>query len=265
MLKISVVQGDIQTQACDLLLLKHANGYHGVDELIAGLVGFTGYLAESEHRMLKGRNLEALNVLFVGVGPLADFRYGKIRKFAADALVLANDLVPSARVVCSPVHGPGYGLDERECFLSLIAGVMDAAEERTLPPDLQRFDIVELNPRRFDRLRSILEETTGKGILEYRRSRARPSVTRSQHDALESFGADSESKPKLFVAMPFADDYSDVFDVGIRDSALKADILVERISEESYVGGHFLTNQGSNWSKQRPPCRLGRVKCQCIS
>jgi nucleoside 2-deoxyribosyltransferase len=56
------------------------------------------------------------------------------------------------------------------------------------------------------------------------------------HESLSSFGDESERKSKLFVAMPFADKHSDVWDIAIRESCQAAGLLCERLDEEAYTG-----------------------------
>lgn len=224
MVEIKIVVGDIISHPCDLLILKHADQFLGVDGLVADRIDFQGSVDEGDVAFVRGFNIEARKVLFLGVGPLRDFRYEKIRAFGEKALQAAGRGNGKAEVVASPIHGPGYGLDEKEAFLSLVAGFFDALDAGEAPQDLRRIDIVELSAKRAARLEVMLDE--------WRELSADSSARTPQ----ASFGAESERKAKLFVAMPFADDYSDIWDVAIQDAAIRADVPCERIAEQSYVG-----------------------------
>ena len=53
---------------------------------------------------------------------------------------------------------------------------------------------------------------------------------------LSSFGAESEKKTKLFVAMPFSPEHSDVWEIAIQEACQVAGILCERVDEQAYTG-----------------------------
>ena len=242
MVEFSVVVADILKHSCDLLILKHADGFHGVDALVAEQIGFKRALKIGGHAFVRGRRVKAQEVLFLGVGPLSDFRYERIRAFAAQALALALADDDGTEVVGTPLHGPGYGLDEKESFLSMIAGFTDALERGEAPPALSRIDIVEINAHRAERLAKWLEPILPGSVPAEGRGPAAPQGGRAVVPArtikrqLKSFGAASERKPNLFVAMPYASKYDDVWDVAIQDSCAKVGILSERMSEQSFVG-----------------------------
>ena len=235
MFEFTVVAADIMQYPCDLLILKHAEGFYGVDGLVADRIGFRDRLALGDHAFVAGRDIGAREVLFVGVGPLYEFRYERMRGFAAQALELAADR--TIERACSPVHGPGYGLDERESFLSLIGGFTDALQRKGAPLALRRIDIVEINPYRAARLAGLLAPITDSRSSPLTSSQDRtlqPDV--SLHRELRSFGAGSETKPHLFVAMPYASKHSDVWEVAILDMSAKVGVAVEKMDLQSFVG-----------------------------
>jgi len=49
-------------------------------------------------------------------------------------------------------------------------------------------------------------------------------------------GYDSDEKPHVFVAMPFRDELEDVYYLGIQEAVHSANLLCERIDNESFVG-----------------------------
>jgi hypothetical protein len=241
MVELAVVAADIRERPCDLLVLKHADGFYGVDAIVSESLGFRAGVPEGEVAFLAGRNIEARKVLYIGVGPLGQFRYPQIRTFGRRALELAARSSGSTQVLCTPLHGPGYGLDEREAFLSLVGGFLDGIESGVFPEDLERVEIVELSSRKAERLKKILSEVIAS-TLRFEDKRASPqdrqtfSLAAASHQGLSSFGVESERKTKLFVAMPFAPEHSDVWEIAIQESCQTAGILCERVDEQAYTG-----------------------------
>jgi hypothetical protein len=254
MLSISIVEGDILQRKSDLLILKYADAFHGVDDLVAKQLGFNGTVGSGKYALLSGKGLKAKQVLFVGVGPLFRFRYGQIRKFGKQALKLTANLIESPELVTMPIHGPGYGLDESEAFLSLIGGLMDGIAAGQFSETLKAIEIVEYNSARVVRLRHLLgkaleqhpAQVVKRGSINIATKRAErdSGVTRNRRvvdhkmatEELADYGAASEKKIRIFVAMPFKDDYSDEYDIAITEAAQHANIVCERIDKEAYVG-----------------------------
>lgn len=241
MVELSVVAADITTRACDLLVLKHADGFYGVDGMVSKRLGFDGVLALGKSLVFPAQDIAAKNVMFVGVGVLERFRYPQIRSFGRQALELAAEIDEPIMVICSPVHGPGYGLDERESFLSLVGGFLDAIESSKAPSDLKRIEIVEINVSRAKRLRSILAELKPGSQKDpdgdaSASPHSRTVLASRSHEHLSSFGGPSERKPKLFVAMPFAPDLSDVWEIAIQEACQAAGIMCERLDEQAFTG-----------------------------
>ncbi|HEV2569515.1 hypothetical protein [Sphingomonas sp.] len=233
MVDFAVVEGDILERTCDLLLLKHAAQSYGVDRKVAQRTGADLSVEAGNHLLVPGTGIAARQIMVLGVGSLIDFRYGQIRRFAAKELGRAATFDIPLRTLCSPVHGPGYGLDEKESFLSLIAGFMDAIADGHAPHQLKRIEIVERNPVRRDRFAAWLHEFLPQRSMPPQQSESEPQRSPPQ---LRSFGDESEAKAKMFVAMPFADDYSDVYEVAIQDASLKTGIVCERLLEHAYLG-----------------------------
>ncbi len=70
MVDLVVSSADIAFRPCDLLILKHANGFFGVDEIISHRLDFRAQVPKGEFAFLTGRNIEASKLLYIGVGPL---------------------------------------------------------------------------------------------------------------------------------------------------------------------------------------------------
>jgi hypothetical protein len=241
MVELVVVAADITKRPCDVLLLKYADDFYGVDLVVSELLDFSAGVPKGEAAFLSGRNIEAHKVLYIGVGPLYEFRYQQIRAFGRSALEVAARGSGRTRVLCTPLHGPGYGLDEREAFLSLVGGFLDGIESGSFPADLKRIEIVELDPRTAKRLEKILSEfIESPPRSEDKRAPLQKTQTFSfapaSHEGLSSFGFQSERKTKLFIAMPFAPEHSDVWEIAIQESCQTAEIVCERVDQQAYTG-----------------------------
>src|SRR5262252_6782835 len=126
--RIEMIHGDALTTAADVLALKYAQAYHGVDRLVASrLAAVHGDALDiapdrGEFRLVPSRGaVRAKDILFLGVAKLYAFGYREIREFSRDAMSRLAVAAPDIRVLAMTLHGPANGLDEQECFLSLMA------------------------------------------------------------------------------------------------------------------------------------------------
>ncbi|MGD9617407.1 MAG: hypothetical protein AB7H90_20600 [Alphaproteobacteria bacterium] len=74
MVELAVVNDDILKRRCDLLLLKHAEGFHGVDAAVSERLGFMDYIPRGRSVFVAGQNIGARQVLYIGVEELRYFR-----------------------------------------------------------------------------------------------------------------------------------------------------------------------------------------------
>jgi hypothetical protein len=262
MLRISIVRGDVLDHECDLLSLKHADGFHGADETVAGRIGFADDVVAKSFALTPGTKIKARQVLFIGVGPLSDFRYAEIRAFGRRAIKLAGELLEDPQKIAMTIHGPGYGLDEKEAFLSLLGGILDAVHSKERPAGLRQLDIVESDQRRVVRLRRLLAQTfkiesapiVKRGSVSvFPRGDNRSVLTQvlatpfddeegattygeASKLKLANYGQASERKLRLFVAMPFKEEWSDEYDIAIVEATQETNILCERIDHQAFVG-----------------------------
>ena len=242
--KIEIVCGDVLTAKVDLLWLKYADGFRGADASVAAVLGLD-FDEPPPALYLQGRGVSATEVAFAQVGPLYEFRYPEITAFGQDMIARIAEDRPDIRTVATTIHGPGYGLDEREAFMSLVKGYLSAGT-----PTFDRLVIVEENSQRAERLRELLAKVhkasrlvsnTGQLLLEGFEWLAPYLGTSGAAGLLGSreTGTPDEpgrEKPKLFVAMPFAEAYMDEFEIAFSEAARDNGFLCERLDLESYVG-----------------------------
>jgi hypothetical protein len=249
---IHVQEGDALETPADVLVLKYAQKLYGLDEYVVSLMEASGKKvhdqlpAEGETMMMdKTGTMVPDHLLFVGVPPLRQFRYKEIREFCRDALCALGEKAPDTKRALLTLHGVGYGLDEDEVFEAQLAGLMDAAQEGTLPPALEDITFVERSSKRARRLQDSLQRILPEEELYSQPKTKKESLTVGTMDRLRTAGYFSDQKKHVFVAMPFAPDFEDTFHYGIRGAARATGFLVERADKEAITGDIL------DWVKER--------------
>jgi hypothetical protein len=233
----------LQYQA-DVLALKYAQALHGVDKAVgAALASRMPDLAVKlpevgDFCLVPGTpELNVQQVLFIGVKPLRQFRYGEIREFARRVLTVLARSVPTAQHIAVTVHGPDQGLDEVESFESEIAGLLDCLSAGTVPAELRQISIVEIQPKRAERLKLLLAELLKTGIVAIGpKRRPQPELAGTQIERILGAGYESENKPLAFVAMPFREDMLDHYEYGIQNAVQTMGFLCERADQAHFTG-----------------------------
>ncbi|MEJ1961544.1 MAG: M17 family peptidase N-terminal domain-containing protein [Gammaproteobacteria bacterium] len=247
---ITVQKGDALSFEADVLVLKYADTVHGLDrevflqlsEARRDIEDFAP--AEGESVLIPARGvISATEILVLGVGSLRSFGYQEIRDFGKRALATLAESRPATTSVALTLHGPGYGLDEREAFESEIAGLLDAIHGGLFPKALQQVTIVELNAKRAARLAMLLGELLFSKPRAAAETFAPPGLELPAR--LKSVGYDSQAKPHIFVAMPFAEEMDDVFHYGINSAVNAAGFLCERADLSTFTGDVI------DWVKKR--------------
>lgn len=247
---ISIEIADALEFEVDVLALKYAQAFYGVDALVAERISAEHIDLDSllptvsGFRLLESHgSVAAKAVLFVGVKPLREFGYREIREFGRKVLASLAGAAPGTRHISLTVHGPGYGLDESEAFEAELAGILDALTSGDFPDDLQRITVVERNVGRANRLTSKLGHLLPEGVIEVGKSGKVEELDNEAIETLRTAGADA--KKHVFVAMPFADEMDDVFHYGIQGAVNAAGFLCERADTSTFTGGIM------EWVKQR--------------
>ena len=154
---IEIVCADVRDVPCDLLVLKYADGLYGADFAVADRLSIDIHVPSGH--TIPGPGIKAAFVLFRGVGDLFDFRYAQIRDFSRTVLLDIRSAPITPRIIATTIHGSGYGLDEREAFMSQLDGYM--IHETTGAPQPDKILIVEQDAERSARLQVLLEARRG--------------------------------------------------------------------------------------------------------
>ena len=241
--EIFVECGDALSFKADVLALKYAGKLYGVDRSVVHSLAEIGtdvtdsLPKPSGFYITEGKGVVgAQKVIFVGVDPIRDFGYKEIRAFARKALEALAGESPATTHLALTLHGAGYGLDETESFQSEVAGLLDAINSGDFPVSLKRITFVEANAGRAKRLSALLDQTLSHGNREPEGQATIRLFDPTVSDRLRSVGYDSQSKPHIFVAMPFAEEMDDVFHYGIQGAVNAAGFLCERADLSSFTG-----------------------------
>lgn len=237
--QVQVVQGDALALPADLLVLKYAQGLHGVDLEAAGRLGIEDSLLPKagRHVLVRGDGaLVAGSVLFLGVPRLHKFGYEEIRGFGRRAIAEGAAVVPAAVEIALTLHGPNYGLDELEAFNSELAGVIDAITKNLAGAALRTVIFVERNEGRALRMQGALASAIPGGALRSGMAPNEAGVGADAADRMSTVGYDSATKAHVFVAMPFSPEFEDVYTFGISPAAHASNLLVERMDQTVFTG-----------------------------
>jgi hypothetical protein len=238
-INVRVLHGDALAVPADLLILKYAQAWHGVDRATARRLGVEDRVTADVGQTASVRSngtVAAREVLFLGVPPLWEFDYEQIRAFGRRAVAEAAAVAPNAAELVLTLHGPNYGLDELEAFNSELAGVVDAITGNEVGASLRMITFAEFDAGRARRMRAALSEAIPGGALRPGVQPGQAGVEAAAAERLSTVGYDSAAKAHVFVAMPFSPEFEDVYTFGITPAAHASKLLVERIDQASFTG-----------------------------
>ncbi len=255
--KFTVQQNDITELPSDLLLLKYAKGFHGGDLVVANLLAASGACTEAELSprpdgfaiVETGGAIAPRRVMFVGTPALRDFSYDQMHRFAVRAIeILAQKRLP-VTVLTTTIHGVNYGLDASESLQSLVRGFQQGLAEH---PDCRINEIafVEKRERTARIIKAALDSLrvwTKSVRVEPRRVavdeeespfRSRPGIGEGSVPLEKSVAERSKQavKKHVFVAMPFSEEFQDIYEFGIYEPIRRCGYICERVDEPSFTG-----------------------------
>ncbi|MEM6455587.1 MAG: hypothetical protein AAF772_10865, partial [Acidobacteriota bacterium] len=165
---IRVVEDDVLRWRGDVVALKYADAWHGADRAVSERLKEAGRMApgafpdgDAPLWIASEGALPSAHVVFVPLPPLHRLGYADLRWFTQAALTEIGRRQPGTRTIALTLHGPGFGLDEREALRAEIAGVLDALRDGGAPPGLASVTFVERRRQRAERLARILRESAG--------------------------------------------------------------------------------------------------------
>ena len=211
--RIRLEVADALRRPCEVLVLKWAQGPHGLDREVLARTGTSIDVLGPGH---VATVRAPWPIVWVGTPALDRFDYRDVREFGRRAVEVVASELPEVRELCLTLHGTGVGLDEREAFRAEVAGIREAYAALPAGSALETVTVLEISERRARRLSAVLDE---------------PATGR-----LTTAGLDSAARPHAFVAMPFDEAYDDVFHDGIAGPVERAGLLCERLDRSSFTG-----------------------------
>lgn len=159
--EISIISADIRRFEIDLLILKYARGFNGVDKTILSYFGLgdeTVSLEENEVRLLGASvGVEAKCVCLIGTKSLPHFGFGEVRQFGRRMTEYCHkNLADPTKVVGTTMHGAGCGLSEKLAFSAQVSGMLEYSAEFDSQGMLPKFRIFEKDAARAERLKGYL-------------------------------------------------------------------------------------------------------------
>ena len=249
---VNIKYGDAREESGDVLVLKYAQANHGLDRIVVNMLERAGLPVREnlpgigESFYVKPHTyVTSGGILFVGVPGLESFSYKEIREFARNAVSELGSNHPNTSKIIFTIHGANFGLDEIEAFEAQIAGIVDAILQNEFPQSLKQIVFVEFVKPRVRILTETLNSLFPDGVIPLRRSSESWNIGDKSTEKLRSAGYDSASKKRIFVAMPFAEDFDDIYHYGVLGAVKGAGYLCERADLESFTGDVM------EWVKQR--------------
>ena len=252
--EFDVVNDDIIAVPADLVLLRYAKGFHGADKIVATNVVDAKRCSRAEldlkpndHKIiLTEGTLAADRVMFLGTPSLPDFDYMGMRRFAKLAIdILAPQNFKVGRLTTT-IHGAGYGFDPQESLLDLVLGFQwGLAVHENFASALKEICFVERDARRAGLLAAALGQkkqavltrsATAPRLNEVIGCAGSTSISDREPTFSKSNNVQSGQKRHVFVAMPFSEDFQDVYEYGIYTPVRKCGLICEKTNETAYTG-----------------------------
>jgi hypothetical protein len=243
-IEISVHCADVASIPADVLLLKHAQNFYGADQAVAARLTERGICRESDispasgkHVLLDtGQAIAAKRTLFLGTPRLREFRYLEMTQFARRAIKIIEENRLAVSTLTTTVHGAGYGLDVAEALRALIFGFQQGLVTSPLP-QLKKIIFAERNARRCELLQTLLQ-----GVEIVTAAHAAPPGQPAALPATATLNvsttpaAEPAKKKSVFVAMPFLEEFEDVYQFGIYSTIRRCGYICEKVDDSVFAG-----------------------------
>lgn len=249
-LDFAIVGGDLLAIEADVVALRHnvvRQTHSGPARAVVERLVKVGIPIEQlspplgEHSLTPTQGtIGARQVVFVGLPPLIQMGYTGIREYSAYVLLALERDAPDARHLIMNLNGPGAGFDEVEALAAQFGGYVDAIRAGHLPPALDRITLVERNPDRAMHVREALQaqlagvdyaERLEDGLYRLSVVQMRQDRQNAAETRIEAAGAQSETKPFVYVIMPADESLDDFYHYGIQGAVHARGLLCVRVDD----------------------------------
>jgi nucleoside 2-deoxyribosyltransferase len=256
----SVQLGDALEFDSDVLALKHAQAFMGVDRAVAQALRQVGFekdslrVGEAEFLLVETRgSIKPRRALFVGTVKSSSFSYPHVEAFAGRVLEILAVEAPTTKHLTMTLHGGGFGLDEIKSFLFQCNGLLKSCRGGIFPERLEQISILHTNLLQVEALgrsaqtalgtKAPLSATPGKWEWEIPVPEIHSTLRAQKKSETNSTTADrprAEDKISTsrhaFVAMSFDEQFKDVYNLGIEPAVTGKKLICERTDKTVFTG-----------------------------
>ncbi len=256
---IKVVYANALSYATDLLILAYPQewttlGKQLVSRMPPGSALVTHPPGPGESQSYPSNDaIKARSILVIGTVPHRQLTYDTLRDTGRRMLVAlheAGDKLPAENVAVT-VFGSGWGFDEVESFRAMLFGFVSAVQDELLPPQLKRLTVLEHRLKRANVLSEALDRfwkddartfpaesraTADNAPLSsiHFASRDPVRIEPDKQEPIEPIA--SLGEPSIFVAMPYAPRYDDVYYYAILPAVKANNAQCIRLDKVAYTG-----------------------------
>jgi hypothetical protein len=249
-LKISLRHGNVTSTPCSIIFIKHIESTLSMPEIaldkkIEGKLSLLYSQHEQEDRLLfPCENLFPFKYIYTIIyhSPDLPFSYSSVDKYARQILRLSVDdsLYPGETItsVATAVHGPGAGLDASESLETMLMAFSNELQTSQNTGNLEEIIIVEQDKDVFERLQERLKYLMSTKALvvftegDYHlnlhgvKQSVQQEITRVSNLTLEH----------IFIAMPYAKEFNNIYYFGIKQVVEKRGRKCERVDQDKFTG-----------------------------
>jgi hypothetical protein len=241
--KISLINGDLLETPSSLAFLKHIENQmsmpeEAVDARIGGRLTSLyeagekpPYIQMDTEKLFAFPKLYILNFYDVDL----PFTYSSLDSYARRLIrhALKDSSVTS---IATAIHGPGCGLDVSESLETILSALHRELQLRGDFANIQEIMLVEKDKKVFNRLRERVSYILDNKTFIKRRGREL-FLSAEAGEFLETKEERLEELSKhLFVAMPYAKEFNNIYYFGIKGTVEKRKLKCERVDQDNFTG-----------------------------
>jgi hypothetical protein len=249
-LKISLRHGDVTNTPCSIMFVKHIESSLSMPEKAIDLK-MNGELSrlyreheQEDRQLLKCENILPFKYIYTIIYHCSDlpFSYSSVDKYARKILQLSiHDKAFDGETinnVATAVHGPGAGLDSSESLETMLMAFSNELQITKDLGSLEEIIIVEQDKDVFARLQERLKYlmSTKRIVLyengDYYLNLEASNVSLQQ----ESTRLKNLTLEHVFIAMPYAKEFNNVYYFGIKQVVEKRGRKCERVDQDKFTG-----------------------------
>lgn len=247
-IKIHLFLGDITEVRCNVLFVKHIEGFMSMPEKAIN----NAIRTDNSNLFLEHEKKDFHDVCTYGSLPFPymhvinfhkndlPFTYASVDDYARQ--IIAYSLSGNAddeprNIIATAVHGPGAGLDSSEAMEKMILAFAEATSTIKSDSHIDEIIFVEKDPSVFERLQERIVFLIRKNILVYQQSETYLMLdAKSSEEVTGGFEKIKLKENHVFVAMPFDKNFDDVYMYGIKQAIEKNGRVSERVDQQFFSG-----------------------------